>query len=84
VDYTEALVAKARNTAGGLEIVLYPRQLNQSQHLVFAGLHSNQVYLLGGDIKGRLIADAQGKAVLQLALGQRAAFVLQVEAGPTA
>ncbi|WP_426033936.1 hypothetical protein [Cypionkella sp. TWP1-2-1b2] len=83
VDYAETLVAKARNTAGGLEIVLDPRQPGQSQSLVFARLHPNHTYLLRGDINGRLIADAQGKAALQLVLSQRTAFVLYPEEGET-
>ena len=81
--YAEILVAKARNTERGLEMVLYPCHPGQAQQIVFAGLRPHQPYLLHGDIGGRLIADAQGKAALQLALTQRSAFALQAAEGPT-
>ncbi len=79
VDYAETLVAKARNTAGGLEMVLYPRQPGQVQSLAFAGLQPHQAYLLRGDIGGKLIADAQGKASLHLTLTPHSAFTLLAE-----
>jgi hypothetical protein len=73
-NYPDVLVARACSNGENLELVLYPGAANGVQRLGVERLRPGASYQARGASSARFTADAEGKAMLDVALAGRTAL----------
>lgn len=75
--YPAVLIAKARSNGQSMELVLHPGDGACSVTLAFGGLLPDRAYSTGQPSLPTLKSDAEGRAVLQIALAERTVLSLE-------